>query len=786
MSENGQVVTEKDTIQATDYKQSVKKDDFASGSMTWVFPAYGYDFGTGQKRSKVLPREIPMYSRYAFGTHRDWTLLSTVYHESLWAQSVATAVTKGAAWGWEASGEVALRRKRLQELLLYATAGVWVGWVPFVSAHLRSYLLTGRAIVEIERERSGYGSRVTGIHHLNPLRCRFTDDPRRPVEYIDRKGVVHRLEWWQVMMFGDNVDPTEGDMAQVSSAAERAYLNGITTMEAIHVYLYEKITGSKATSIEFIQGVTEKTLSDMIASNEAEQNGRGALMYKGIIAVPIPGDIPVQRVSIPLAEMPDGFQFQEVRDNALVGYAAALQMDVNDLDPRIAQRTGLGTGAQSTILDEKTRGKGLAAWREDFTQQIHRLVAGSATTFAWSEDSTDDELKTEQLAMARQNRFKLMVEAGLLTTEQAKNMSVDAGDMPREYLETDETADLIVESEENPDEGTAEKEVQATTELIKAEMATAVGLAQNVIGDKGVEETVKEGEKKMKHLAGQHDQAAHGGGKGLASGRPGENNFDMDKAADDFLTSNLTSPVHSFDAGSAFGDGREVANPDRVDIKKAGTARLSQDAGIKETQANDILGTWAESSNDSSYQSLLLQKAASEELGSPLSEWQKDNLEVVEGNRKFSKVMISGASRNVKSAFDPQGEERGWETDDVIMAKTKKSVRALYDHTQKELADAGITEVTLYRGIIAPSKTPGRRGDTAGYSGNALESWSSDPRIAGIFSSDGARGYIVKMTVPASRVFSTSKAGFGCINEFEFVLLGNSGDTVMIVYSGGN
>jgi hypothetical protein len=79
--------------------------------MTWVFPAYGYDFG-GSKQSTVLPRDLPSYSRHAFTTHRDYVLLSTPYHESLWAQAVATAVTKSAAWGWEASGEVALRRKR--------------------------------------------------------------------------------------------------------------------------------------------------------------------------------------------------------------------------------------------------------------------------------------------------------------------------------------------------------------------------------------------------------------------------------------------------------------------------------------------------------------------------------------------------------------------------------------------------------------------------------------------------------------------------------------------------
>lgn len=249
------------------------------------------------------------------------------------------------------------------------------------------------------------------------------------------------------------------------------------------MFLYEKITGTKAQSMEFIQGITERVLRDAVASSEADKARQGALMYKGVIAIPIPGDIPVQRVSIPLAEVPDGFDYQQIHDNTAVGYCAAIQMDVNDLDPRIAQRAGIGTGAQALVLNEKSRGKGLAGWREDWTMEIHRLAAGTATTFAWSEDSTDDELKQEQLAMARQNRLKLMMEGQLISADQAKNMSVDAGDMPREYLAKDETADLTVESEENADQGTPQ-ETAVVEEPIREQVAeTAKAIYKAMKGD---------------------------------------------------------------------------------------------------------------------------------------------------------------------------------------------------------------------------------------------------------------------------------------------------------------
>jgi len=178
----------------------------------------------------------------------------------------------------------------------------------------------------------------------------LTDNPKYPLEYIDRKGHVHQLAYYDVLNFGDQIDPTEGEQGWVQSSAERAYEH-IAITEAVMKYLYEKVTGVRATSIEFIQGITNKALTDAINSGDDDMKRKGAMIYKGVVAVPIPGDIPVQRVSIPLAEIPDGFDAQQIRDQATIIYAGATGMDVNDLDPRIAQRSQLGSGAQALVLD---------------------------------------------------------------------------------------------------------------------------------------------------------------------------------------------------------------------------------------------------------------------------------------------------------------------------------------------------------------------------------------------------------------------------------------------------
>ncbi len=517
-----------------DHKRSVKKDDFARGTIQFVFPSYGYD--AYFKKAVVLPRRLPYFNRWAFYTERDWTLLTTPYHEAVWANTVAIATTKAAAWGWEAIGDVPLRRKRLHELCLYATVGVFVGWVPFISAHLRSFLLTGKAIVEIERSTAAAGSRITALHHLNPLRCRFTDNPRKPVEYLDRRGQVHLLEHHQVMMFVDNPSPTEGDIYMQQSAAERVY-DRIGTMEATHRYLYEKITGARALSYEFIQGVTQRMMEDAEKSSLMDRERSGNMLYRGVVAIPVPGDVPVQRVSIPIAEIPDGFAYQEIHDNTVIDYCASTGMDVNDVDPRLAQRASLGSGAQAVILAEKEKGKGLSAWRRSWTDNLAMLVAGTDTKFAWSERSLDDEGKAAINMKTRVETRKVMQEAGEIDQDQARSLAADEGDIPKEFL------DKKVEKPQAqapggpggppqpgpPSANGAKKPTTPADEPKKEEVSTAAEkefkdkrkrkarYRQLLLGELDEAREIATGGRE-KHLGGKHDQQAHGKGGGGSSG----------------------------------------------------------------------------------------------------------------------------------------------------------------------------------------------------------------------------------------------------------------------------
>lgn len=501
-------------------KTSVTKDDYSSSTLNFFIPNYS---GWGDNIPQ-LPQQLPAYNPSAFNSRRNIVSMSTVKLEPMWANAVAVAVTKATAWGWEVEGAVPLRRKRAQAFFMNATAGIFRGFVPFLQAHLSSYAMCGYAVVELEREKRPYGSRLRAPHHLNPLRCRLTDDPETPVLYLDRAGKVHELKYWQVAVIPDMADPTLGDFGMVQSAVARVYLT-ILTMSVIERYVYEKVSGNRPLSLEFIQGLTATSLDDAIKSAKMEQSNKGAVAYKGVAVVPIASDTPITRVSIPLAEIPDGFNAKEITDNTTVKYANALGLDVNDLDPRLAARQALGSGAQSIVLNEKAKGRGFAGWKTQWVSAVNYWALDTATRFYFVEPSLDDELKKAQKQQVEIGNITTMVDKQLIDATQAKNLAVDADLLPREFIDKDVTGGGTLGDDEKPtedgeggtavaqdrdaaeEETTKETRQQQARRLLNKEIENGVAVAEAARPDV---ELVKK-----KHLAGKHDQSSHGKGGGV-------------------------------------------------------------------------------------------------------------------------------------------------------------------------------------------------------------------------------------------------------------------------------
>lgn len=412
-------------------RKSVTADDYAetpysSSNIFFMYPtAYG------------APQYTPLPAWWS--VQRDFVLRGTIHRESMWADAVFKAITKTAALGFEIedSEDSKVRTRRGQDIYMTALAGMHRGWVPFLSMHLRDFLLTDNgAFVEIIRSSSAAGSRIMGIAHLDAARCTRTGDPDVPVLYRDRLGKWHEMRWWQVMTFADMPDPAETWNGVGFCAASRAFLT-LAKLAALEQYMYEKAAGDGATELSFLKGISNENLASAILTADGEQKRKGAVYYKGKIVVGIMGDVPLENVNIPLKNVPDGFDWKQERDNAYLVYANALGIPVQDIQPLSGQ--GLGTGTQTIILSEEAEGQGLAAWRSQWIHQNNTYILPESTTFTWSNkyDTRDAKAKAEAQNLQADVIVKLIgnpTAPGIISTAQGLNLAADWDLVPQEFL----------------------------------------------------------------------------------------------------------------------------------------------------------------------------------------------------------------------------------------------------------------------------------------------------------------------------------------------------------------
>lgn len=417
------------------------QQDYRTG-WPWVFNLMSGEY------PGIVPLPPALDVRWTYPIDR--VLRSTFYHESMWASAIAKAISMQAALGFRCEDEdaSALRIERSQRFFL--TANGRQGWVHFLSQHLSDFLLTDNgAFVEIIRDErlkrvGGYwmrmsssGAAVKGIRHLSSARCLRTGDPSYPVIYTDLKGRLIALRDIDVMCFSDMPRSDDAYFGVGRCAARRAYKT-IYKLAAIENYISEKVSGTRALELHYVSGVSDKTTKSALDTAEAGRLGKGMVQYMGVVLAHVLGDQAVAGYRVPFAEVPDGFDAEKERDNAYIIYANAIGIAVQDLKPLSGQ--GLGTGAQSKILDQAAEGEGLASWRKQWVHAVNEYLLPERTTFHFDTNDTRDKKEKAELQKIQAETVIAIAGAGLITPQQGLQKLADDDVMPEEFLGQDGTA----------------------------------------------------------------------------------------------------------------------------------------------------------------------------------------------------------------------------------------------------------------------------------------------------------------------------------------------------------
>lgn len=412
-------------------EKSVTKGDYANVKRDGYYSLNLPLWGNGGELLEGLPVRLPAW----WSQERDAVLRAAPRMEGMYGSAIAIAITKMASKGWALDG-TDRKTARAREIMMNACHRK--GWVPFISRTARDYLTTDNgAFVEIVRATSAIGSRILGLEPLDSLRCTRTGDPSVPVLYRDRNGAEHELRDYQVLDFVDMPDPGDTWNGVGLCATSRAY-RYITKLAAIEQFVVEKVTGRRALALYLIGGISPATLEGILTTADASAKARGIERYLGAILAGMAGDQPPSLVTIPFAELPDGFDRQEEWDISLLAYADSIGLDIQDLQPL---QGGLsGTSGQTRTLDNKAKGKGMAALQQQLTHALNEFVFASGVTFSFTERSIDDMKAEAEVSKIRTEDLTMQIESGMISPAQALNKKVDDNDMPREFLPEDLTA----------------------------------------------------------------------------------------------------------------------------------------------------------------------------------------------------------------------------------------------------------------------------------------------------------------------------------------------------------
>lgn len=182
-------------------------------------------------------------------------------------------------------------------------------------------------------------------------------------------------------------------------------------------------------------------------------------------------------------------------------------------------------------------------------------------------------------------------------------------------------------------------------------------------------------------------------------------------------------------------------------------------------RTNTLVRTWAQTSANSSYESLGIQRAAMEEFALDPAETRMPWVPSEDGDFRASTM----------SAGDTEPFERDYQ---INKWGYRSFVRAEYTVTQDFLRHRGIKELRLYRGYNDFSDDmkdqPDGSTEERRLQMQPLSSFSTSEGVARVFPSYASDGYgrLVSVVVPAKDIVSLALTGAGCLVEREAIVAG--------------
>lgn len=470
-----------------------------AGSDFWYIPvSRGWILKTWGTRERE--RQLREYYRHEYNT-----LLQGAF---------GGLVKKIKATPWELAGPSRGRNTARYFQDVFRDADFGDGWGNFLSRVLLDYLRQdGGAYIEIiapgNPKRAPTGA-ITGLAHLDSLRCFPTGDPEFPVVYYSRDGKMHLLHNTRVIHLVDMPDSDESHPGYGLCALSRA-IAIVQRQILMGRYIEQSLDDKPRAGFLVMRNVNSSELTKILTRYQQRQGTDQRPPWGDAIEVfSTDPSQPVEVQFVTYSEPPEKFD-----------YAAYVQVDVNELalalgvdKQELWELTGggIGTGAQSAILHAKSQGKAygeiLASLERklndalpescefEFKQQDSqesREAAEIAGAWAGFTASVADNMTPDEKRQLLANQVEAVKDA--ITDENGEVIRLNDADVQpeTEQVITDDTSPMP-DAEQQPntlatgDDAAllAVKAIASTRASFEADFAEALGLAQvNAVSERG-------------------------------------------------------------------------------------------------------------------------------------------------------------------------------------------------------------------------------------------------------------------------------------------------------------
>ena len=351
------------------------------------------------------------------------------------AGAVTNVAFRNAAYDWEIRGPSTAVETAITDMLKSAiSAGGEFGWTPFAKCGSEDLTTADNGwFTELIRDPTmNAGSPfkeerapVIGIAHLDSNQCVRTGDPFYPVIYTDRNGKRHKLAWYQVILFSDFPSTIQSMNGVGYSAVTRA-LRLAQIMRSIFLFKDEKVSGRHFKQMHIVSGVSRVDIADAKKRGQEEADNRGNIRWiEPVILASLDPEKPVSVATIDLANLPDGFDFDQEMKWYISGLALDFGVDYQEFAP--LPGGGIGSANQSMILHRKSSGKGPAMFMKIAEAFKNYGVFPRGYEMVFEDRDEEKELEKQTLRKLFQEEMALAVRNGIIDPATARKIGVARG-----------------------------------------------------------------------------------------------------------------------------------------------------------------------------------------------------------------------------------------------------------------------------------------------------------------------------------------------------------------------